>query len=115
MLESSACFLYVHVEDLPSEEIKNVLEKVLSEWKSVSQRLEDLAREIQLQEDINNYFKQLDELDKIVRTKEEWVRQAPVAEASQKSLASVKDACQVQQPITRLSKHAMPPSDFKTL
>lgn len=87
-------------EDLPSEEIKTVLEKVLSEWKSVSQRLEDLAREIQLQEDINNYFKQLDELDKIVRTKEEWVKQASLAEASQKSLASVKDAC--KQELTHL-------------
>ncbi|XP_055982404.1 utrophin isoform X1 [Sorex fumeus] len=81
-------------EDLPTEEITDILEKVLSEWKSVSRRLEDMAREIQLQEDINTYFKQLDELDKIVRSKEEWVKQAPFAKSSQKSLPGVKDACQ---------------------
>ncbi|XP_053446857.1 utrophin isoform X2 [Nycticebus coucang] len=81
-------------EGLPTEEIKNVLEKVLSEWKNVSQHLQDLARKIQLQEDINAYFKQLGELEKVIKTKEEWVKQAPSYRSPQQSLTSLKDSCQ---------------------
>ncbi|XP_044103082.1 utrophin isoform X3 [Neovison vison] len=77
-------------EGIPTEEIKTVLEKVFSEWKDVSQRLEDLARKIQLQEDINTYFKQLDELEKTVKVKEEWLKQT----SSQQPTLSLKDPCQ---------------------
>ncbi|XP_054426045.1 utrophin isoform X3 [Pteronotus mesoamericanus] len=76
-------------EGLPTEDIKHILEKVLSEWKNVSQHLEDLARKIQLQEDINTYFKQLDALDKTIKTKEEWVKHAP-SDSPQQSLLSLK-------------------------
>ncbi|XP_045861976.1 utrophin isoform X3 [Meles meles] len=81
-------------EGIPTEEIKTVLEKVFSEWKDVSQRLEDLARKIQLQEDINTYFKQLDELEKTIKAKEEWLKQTSFSESSQKPLLSLKDPCQ---------------------
>lgn len=81
-------------EGLPTEEIKNVLEKVLSEWKNVSQHLKDLERKIQLQEDINAYFKQLDELEKVIKTKQEWVKHTSVSESSWQSLPSLKDSCQ---------------------
>ncbi|XP_070112325.1 utrophin isoform X10 [Equus caballus] len=79
---------------LPTEEIDNILEKVLSEWKNISQHLEDLARKIQLQEDISAYFKQLDELEKTMRTKEEWVKHAAFSESAQRSLPRRKDSCQ---------------------
>ncbi|XP_029799106.1 utrophin [Suricata suricatta] len=81
-------------EGIPAEEIKNVLEKVFSEWKDVCQHLEDLARKIKLQEDINAYFKQLDDLEKTVKTKEEWVKHTPFPESPQQSLTSLKDSCQ---------------------
>ncbi|XP_057345118.1 utrophin isoform X6 [Manis pentadactyla] len=81
-------------EGIPTEEMKNILEKVLSEWKDVSQHLEDLARKIQLQEDINAYFKQLDDLEKTIQTKEEWVKCTPLSESPQQSLLSLKDSCQ---------------------
>ncbi|PNI86892.1 UTRN isoform 6 [Pan troglodytes] len=81
-------------EGLPTEEIKNVLEKVSSEWKNVSQHLEDIERKIQLQEDINAYFKQLDELEKVLKTKEEWVKHTSISESSRQSLPSLKDSCQ---------------------
>ncbi|XP_045698757.1 utrophin isoform X1 [Phyllostomus hastatus] len=77
-------------EGLPTEDIQHILEKVSSEWKNISQRLEDLARKTQLQEDINTYFKQLDALEKTVKTKEEWVKHAPPSESPQQSLLSVK-------------------------
>ncbi|XP_019509286.1 PREDICTED: utrophin [Hipposideros armiger] len=81
-------------EGLPTEDTKNILEKVVSEWKSISQHLEDVARMIQLQEDINAYFQQLDELDKTVKTAEEWVKHAPFSEPPQQSLPRLKDSCQ---------------------
>ncbi|CAN0498960.1 unnamed protein product [Rangifer tarandus platyrhynchus] len=81
-------------EGLPTEEVKNILEKVLSEWKNISQRLEDQARKIQLQEDINAYFKHLDELEKIVKTKEDWVKHTASSESPQESVPSLKDSCQ---------------------
>lgn len=81
-------------EGLSTEEIKTVLEKVSSEWKNVSQQLEDLAGKIQLQEDINAYCKQLDELEKTVKKKEEWVQHTLFSKSPQQSLASLKDSCQ---------------------
>lgn len=84
-------------EGFPTEEIKHVLEKVSSEWKNLSQHLEDLARKIQLQEDINAYFNQLDELEKIVTMKEEWLKHTPCAEPPQQSLPSLKESCQREQ------------------
>nr|XP_019600006.1 PREDICTED: utrophin isoform X1 [Rhinolophus sinicus] len=81
-------------EGLPTEDTKNILEKVVSEWKSISQRLEDGARTVQLQEDINAYFQQLDELEKTIKATEEWVKHTPFSESPQPSLPHLKDSCQ---------------------
>ncbi|XP_021114944.1 utrophin isoform X4 [Heterocephalus glaber] len=82
-------------EGLSTDEIKNVLEKILSEWKTISQHLEDLTRKVKVQEDMNAYFKQLDELEKIIKTKEEWVQQhTPFSQSSQSSLPSLEASCQ---------------------
>lgn len=93
------CLLIFHVsvEGLPTEDTKNILEKVLSECKNVSQHLEDLARKIQLQEDINAYFKQLNELEKTVKATEERVKHAPFSESPQRSSPTSKDSCQVKR------------------
>lgn len=85
----SACF-HVCVEGLPTEDVKHVLEKASSEWKNVSQHLADLARKIQLQEDINTYSRQLDELERAVKTKEEWLKHAPSSESPRQSLPSAE-------------------------
>ncbi|XP_060046756.1 utrophin [Erinaceus europaeus] len=81
-------------EGLPTEEINNILEKVSFEWKDVSQNLGDLARKIQLQEDINVYFEQLNELEQIIKKKEEWVKSVPFAECPPQSLPGLQDSCQ---------------------
>ncbi|KAM7135653.1 utrophin isoform 2-T2 [Molossus nigricans] len=77
-------------EGLPTEGVKHALEKASSEWKNVSQHLADLARKIQLQEDINTYSRQLDELERTVRTKEEWLERAPASEPPAQALRSVE-------------------------
>lgn len=89
-LDFSVC-----VEGLSTEEINDVLERVSSEWKAVSQQLEDLGRKVQLQEDISAYFKQLDALEKTIKAKEEWLRGTPFSESPQQPLPSLKDSCQV--------------------
>ncbi|XP_057617768.1 utrophin isoform X1 [Chionomys nivalis] len=81
-------------EGLSTEEINDVLERVSSEWKLLSQQLEDLGRKIQLQDDINAYFKQLDALEKTIKAKEEWLRNTPFSESPQQPLPSLKDSCQ---------------------
>nr|XP_006984491.1 utrophin isoform X1 [Peromyscus maniculatus bairdii]XP_042118217.1 utrophin isoform X2 [Peromyscus maniculatus bairdii]XP_042118218.1 utrophin isoform X3 [Peromyscus maniculatus bairdii] len=81
-------------EGLSTEEINDVLERVSSEWKAVSQQLEDLGRKVQLQEDISAYFKQLDALEKTIKAKEEWLRGTPFSESPQQPLPSLKDSCQ---------------------
>ncbi|XP_063089503.1 utrophin isoform X2 [Cavia porcellus] len=81
-------------EGLSTDEIKHILEKILSEWKTISQHLVDLTRKVKLQEDINAYFKQLNELEKIVKTKEEWVQHAAFSQAPQRPLSSLEDSCQ---------------------
>lgn len=81
-------------EGLSAEEINDVLERVSLEWKMISQQLEDLGRKIQLQEDINAYFRQLDALEKTIRAKEEWLRDASFSESPQRCLPSLKDSCQ---------------------
>lgn len=78
----------------------------------MSQHLEDMARKIQLQEDINAYFKQLDELDKIVKTKKEWLKHTSFVELPQQSLASLKEACQVRSQPARVGKSSMASIDY---
>lgn len=89
-LDFSVC-----VEGLSTEEINDVLERVSSEWKVLSQQLEDLGKKIQLQDDINAYFKQLDALEKTIKAKEEWLRDTPISQSPQQPLPSLKDSCQV--------------------
>ncbi|XP_076782972.1 utrophin isoform X2 [Arvicanthis niloticus] len=79
---------------LSTEEIIDALERVSLEWKMISQQLEDLGRKIQLQEDINAYFKQLDALEKAIKVKEEWLGDISVSESSQQRFPSLKDSCQ---------------------
>ncbi|XP_068794941.1 utrophin isoform X5 [Struthio camelus] len=79
-------------EGLSTEDIRSTMEKVLSGWKEVIQHLEELARKIKYQEDINAYFREMDELEKIVIEKEIWLKNN-TSSASQPSTV-LKDLCQ---------------------
>lgn len=69
------------------------MEKILSGWKEVVQHLEELARKIKYQEDINAYFKEMNELEKTVVEKDGWLKNH-ASSASQPS-SVLKDLCQV--------------------
>ncbi|NXT35817.1 UTRO protein, partial [Pelecanoides urinatrix] len=79
-------------EGLSTVDIKSVMEKILSGWKDVVQHLEEVARKIKYQEDINAYFKEMSELEKTVIEKDNWLK-SDASSASQPS-AVLKDLCQ---------------------
>uniref|UniRef100_A0A8C3HUT6 Utrophin n=1 Tax=Chrysemys picta bellii TaxID=8478 RepID=A0A8C3HUT6_CHRPI len=80
-------------EGLFTEDVKNALEKILTEWKEVISHLEELARKIQYQDEINTYFREMGELEKIVNEKEVWLKNATSA-LQQAPLTALKESCQ---------------------
>ncbi|XP_030800388.1 utrophin isoform X4 [Camarhynchus parvulus] len=85
-------------EGLPTVDIKSVMEKIFSGWKDVVQNLEEVTRKIKYQEDINAYLKEMNELEKTLTEKDDWLKKAS-SSASQSS-AVLKDLC--QQELTHL-------------
>ncbi|XP_037986562.1 utrophin isoform X4 [Motacilla alba alba] len=79
-------------EGLPTMDVKSVMEKILSGWKDVVQNLEEVARKIKYQEDINVYLKEINELEKTLIEKDDWLKKDS-SSASQSS-AFLKDLCQ---------------------
>uniref|UniRef100_A0A8C3N4D4 Uncharacterized protein n=1 Tax=Geospiza parvula TaxID=87175 RepID=A0A8C3N4D4_GEOPR len=88
----------IFVEGLPTVDIKSVMEKIFSGWKDVVQNLEEVTRKIKYQEDINAYLKEMNELEKTLTEKDDWLKKAS-SSASQSS-AVLKDLC--QQELTHL-------------
>ncbi|XP_030412351.1 utrophin isoform X3 [Gopherus evgoodei] len=80
-------------EGLFTEDVKNALEKILTEWKEVIMHLEELARKIQYQDEINTYFRKMGELEKIVNEKEVWLKNATSA-SQQPPLTNLKESCE---------------------
>lgn len=85
--------LCIFLEELSTVDIKTVMEKILSGWKDVVQHLEEVARKIKYQEDINAYFKEMSELEKTLIEKDGWLKN-DASSASQPS-ALLKQLCQV--------------------
>ncbi|XP_059697731.1 utrophin isoform X2 [Haemorhous mexicanus] len=88
-------------EGLPAVDVKSVMEKILSGWKDVVQNLEEVARKIKYQEDINAYLKEMNELEKTLIEKDDWLKKAS-SSASQSS-AVLKDLCQELTHLVSLS------------
>ncbi|NXV02720.1 UTRO protein, partial [Cettia cetti] len=81
-------------EGLPTVDVKSVMEKILSGWKDVVQNLEEVARKIKYQEDINAYLKEMNELEKTLIEKDDWLKND--ASSASQSSAVLKDLCQQQ-------------------
>ncbi|XP_030800385.1 utrophin isoform X2 [Camarhynchus parvulus] len=88
-------------EGLPTVDIKSVMEKIFSGWKDVVQNLEEVTRKIKYQEDINAYLKEMNELEKTLTEKDDWLKKAS-SSASQSS-AVLKDLCQELTHLVSLS------------
>ncbi|XP_039562790.1 utrophin [Passer montanus] len=85
-------------EGLPTVDVKSVMEKILSGWKDVVQNLEEVARKIKYQEDINAYLKEMNELEKTLIEKNDWLKKD--SSSTSQSSAVLKDLC--QQELTHL-------------
>ncbi|XP_041279457.1 utrophin isoform X2 [Onychostruthus taczanowskii] len=79
-------------DGLPTVDIKSVMEKILSGWKDVVQNLEEVARKIKYQEDINAYLKEINELEKTLIEKDDWLKKD--SSIASQSSAVLKDLCQ---------------------
>ncbi|XP_027744022.1 utrophin [Empidonax traillii] len=79
-------------EGLPTVDIKAMMEKILSAWKDMVQNLEEAARKIKYQEEINAYLKEINELEKTLIEKDDWLKN-DASSASQPS-SVLKDLCQ---------------------
>ncbi|NWQ63338.1 UTRO protein, partial [Neopipo cinnamomea] len=79
-------------EGLPTVDIKTMMEKILLGWKDVVQNLEEAARKIKYQEEINAYLKEINELEKTLIEKDDWLKN-DTSSASQPS-SVLKDLCQ---------------------
>ncbi|XP_059689241.1 utrophin [Gavia stellata] len=85
-------------EGLSTAGIKSVMEKLLSGWKDMVLHVEEVARKIKYQEDINAYFKEMSELEKTVIEKDVWLKND--ASSASQPAAVLKDLC--QQELTHL-------------
>ncbi|XP_063246393.1 utrophin isoform X2 [Prinia subflava] len=88
-------------EGLPTVDIKSVMEKILSGWKDVVQNLEEVSRKIKYQEDINAYLKEINELEKTLTEKDDWLKND--ASSVSQSSAVLKDLCQQLTQLVSLS------------
>ncbi|XP_066471431.1 utrophin isoform X3 [Tiliqua scincoides] len=81
-------------EGLPTEDITNVLEELMAEWKGVACHLEEVARKVQYQDEVNIYFRELAELEKTMSEKELWLKDNSASPSQQQPLIALKESCQ---------------------
>ncbi|KAG8123766.1 hypothetical protein E2320_019129 [Naja naja] len=79
-------------EGLPTEETGNALKRLLAEWKGAACYLEEVARKVQYQDEINIYFSELGKLNKSVSEKEAWLQDNSAVE--DQPLAVLQESCQ---------------------
>ncbi|XP_032999821.1 utrophin isoform X2 [Lacerta agilis] len=81
-------------EGLPTEDVANALEKLLAEWKRAAWHLEEAARKVQCQDEVNIYFREMGELDKTLSEKELWLKENSASSLQQQPLTTLKELCQ---------------------
>uniref|UniRef100_W5NH22 Utrophin n=1 Tax=Lepisosteus oculatus TaxID=7918 RepID=W5NH22_LEPOC len=83
-------------EGLSVEEVRNSLDKVLSEWEDGSRQLEQLKQKVEHQEKISSFYKELRALEQALTVSEEWLRGTPAVSDEEKTLQTLKTACEVE-------------------
>ncbi|XP_067900301.1 utrophin-like isoform X3 [Heterodontus francisci] len=93
-----ALFVPMEKEGLPTEEVKHILENVSVEWKDNNQQMDKLKSKMQYQEDLNYIYQELQELEKTVKSKEDWLKSA--------TSAALKESCQYEiNQLTDIAPH----------
>lgn len=73
----------------------------MAEWKRAGWHLEEVARKVQCQDEVNIYFREIDELDKTLSDKELWLKENSAPSLQQQPLTTLKELCQVNLFIVR--------------
>ncbi|XP_053146646.1 utrophin isoform X4 [Hemicordylus capensis] len=81
-------------EGLPTEDITNILEKLLTDWKGTALHLEEVARKMHCQDQVNIYFREMGELDEILSERELWLKDNSASPSHQQQLTALKEPCQ---------------------
>uniref|UniRef100_A0A4W3HNI6 Utrophin n=1 Tax=Callorhinchus milii TaxID=7868 RepID=A0A4W3HNI6_CALMI len=92
-IRTSNCILFL-VEGLSAEEVKHTQEKVSEEWKDCCQQIDELQSRIQDQEKINSIYEELQELEKTLKSREDWLKNMDRAATGQ-DVSKTKESCQV--------------------
>ncbi|XP_072437733.1 utrophin-like isoform X5 [Chiloscyllium punctatum] len=75
-------------EGLPTEEVNHVLENLSVEWKDNNQQMDKLNRKLQYQENINCIYSELQDIEKTLQSKEDWLKCA--------NSAALKESCEYE-------------------
>ena len=65
------------------------------EWKGTDLQLEEVAKKLQYQDEVNIYVGEFDEFEKNVRDKELWLKGNSIISAQQQPLTTLKESCEV--------------------
>lgn len=102
-------FIYfTYSEGLPTKDLQNTLEKVLAEWKESALHLEEVARKMQGQDEINACFKEMDELDRTLAEKESWLKDNAASSSWQQPLTNLRESSQVTLASLFILRNARP-------
>ncbi|XP_072851849.2 utrophin isoform X2 [Pogona vitticeps] len=93
-LASESLLDQMEEEGLPTDDTANAIEKVLMEWKGTDLQLEEVAKKLQYQDEVNIYVGEFDEFEKNVRDKELWLKGNSIISAQQQPLTTLKESCE---------------------
>uniref|UniRef100_A0A4W3I6T2 Utrophin n=1 Tax=Callorhinchus milii TaxID=7868 RepID=A0A4W3I6T2_CALMI len=85
--------LPIYLKGLSAEEVKHTQEKVSEEWKDCCQQIDELQSRIQDQEKINSIYEELQELEKTLKSREDWLKNMDRAATGQ-DVSKTKESCQ---------------------
>ncbi|XP_059504261.1 dystrophin isoform X5 [Stegostoma tigrinum] len=89
-------------EGLPTEEVKHTLENLSIEWKDNNQKMDKLNGKLQYQENINCIYSELQDFEKIVQSKEDWLKCANSAVLKESSRCEVNQMNEITPQVKKL-------------
>ncbi|XP_072121479.1 utrophin-like isoform X4 [Mobula birostris] len=92
-------------EGLSTEELIHILDKVLAEWSNNKQQMERLRRKVQYQEDLNNIYQELHELETIIKCKEDWLKSVTSGKVNESCQDQINQLLDVTPCLEKLMAH----------
>lgn len=84
----------IRKESLPTEEVEAALDKLYAGWNDTVRHTEEQLKKVQYQDVINDFFSDLDEVEKAVKEEETWLINAPSSVSQREALKALKESSQ---------------------